>query len=163
MALGLLTSHANHQMSMPSDVDMAAAGRKAKGRGIREQTGDVEMDERYHGSAGVFQSIESSAAAGNASNVARSIEGWIIIITCVHEEAQEDDIHEKFEEFGEIKNLHLNLDRRTGFVKGYAFIEYESYDEAAKAISGMNGQQLLDTVVKVDWAFVKHPESSKRR
>ena len=90
----------------------------------------------------------------------------------MHEEAQEDDIHDKFSDFGEIKNLQLPLDRSSGFVKGYALVEFEKQSDAATAIKGMctidditfsqnidrfvemNGEKFMDKELEVDWAFV---------
>merc|ERR1712238_86902 len=94
---------------------------------------------------------------------ARSIEGWVVVVSGVHEEAQEDDVYEAFAEHGDIKNLHLNLDRRTGFVKGYAFIEYETKGEAAKAIKGMDKTVLLEQRLSVQWAFTKSSAAARRR
>eukprot|EP00445_Apocalathium_hangoei_P060231 CAMPEP_0204096718 /NCGR_PEP_ID=MMETSP0360-20130528/192082_1 /ASSEMBLY_ACC=CAM_ASM_000342 /TAXON_ID=268821 /ORGANISM="Scrippsiella Hangoei, Strain SHTV-5" /LENGTH=158 /DNA_ID=CAMNT_0051046059 /DNA_START=55 /DNA_END=530 /DNA_ORIENTATION=- len=142
--------------------------RKIKGRG-------AEDDDRYAGKAGKFERL---AHDDDEAGPARSIEGWVIVVSGVHEEAQEDDVFEAFAEFGDIKNLHLNLDRRTGFVKGYAFIEwtaepafvkgyafieYETKSEAAKAIKGMDGQVLLDQKMTVSWAFTKPSGAARRR
>eukprot|EP00389_Voromonas_pontica_P000185 GDKH01000277.1.p1 GENE.GDKH01000277.1~~GDKH01000277.1.p1 ORF type:complete len:140 (+),score=38.09 GDKH01000277.1:124-543(+) len=134
--------------------------RRMKGRGKRGD--DAEMDDndnRYEGAAGVFQTLGDDSAG---SGPARSIEGWIVIVRDVHEEAQEDDVNDAFADFGEIKNLHLNLDRRSGFVKGYALIEFNRFDEAKKAIESMNGQPLLDKPISVDWAFSKPPVKVKQ-
>jgi len=86
--------------------------------------------------------------------VATAKEGWVIFVTGVHEEASEDDVLDKFNDFGKVRNINLNLDRQTGFAKGYALIEYSLQSEAEAAIQGMNGQALLGKEVRVTYTFV---------
>eukprot|EP00746_Dinoflagellata_sp_MGD_P168053 gnl/MRDRNA2_/MRDRNA2_99166_c0_seq1.p1 gnl/MRDRNA2_/MRDRNA2_99166_c0~~gnl/MRDRNA2_/MRDRNA2_99166_c0_seq1.p1 ORF type:complete len:154 (-),score=40.99 gnl/MRDRNA2_/MRDRNA2_99166_c0_seq1:19-480(-) len=134
--------------------------RKVRGRGGNNMP--MDEDDRYEGRGGVFEALPPSKDDGT-SGPARSIEGWVVIVREVHNEAQEDDVIEAFGEYGSIKNMHLNLDRRTGFVKGYAFIEFESRREAESAIKGMNMKKLLDQTVQVDWAFSRTEKKSKRK
>lgn len=131
-----------------------SAPRKTKGRGFKDE---ADADRQSRLASRDFDSLGSDGGPGPQ----RSIEGWIVLVTGVHEEAQEDDLQNTFGDFGDIKNLHLNLDRRTGFVKGYALIEYEKFEEAQNAISSLNGTELLEQIINVDWAFCNGPIKRK--
>ncbi|KAG8903179.1 SNARE-binding exocyst subunit S6 [Tulasnella sp. 403] len=139
------------------NIDEGNGAVRRKGRGFKAGgVAEVSADEPR------YDRLEAHQKDGDTGKAARSVEGWIVLVTNVHEEATEDDIQDKFADFGEIKNLHLNLDRRTGYVKGYALVEYETHSEAKRAIDEANGTRLLDQEVQCDFAFILPPTNPPR-
>lgn len=54
----------------------------------------------------------------------------------------EEDLRQLFSDHGEIVDLRLILDRATGRSKGIAFVEFNTEEEAQKAIDALNGHEI---------------------
>lgn len=148
--------HHEEEMDFEADTEkqvqkLKEAAKTRKGRGFGEET---------RTSAGGFDSLEDKAEVDKSGEPLRSVEGWIVFITGINEETEEDSLREKFEEFGEITNLKMSIDCRTGYVKGYALVEYKTFKEAESAIKALDDTEICGEKIAVDWAFVK--ESSKK-
>ncbi len=110
-------------------------------------------------SASTRSAASTASSASSAAGPVRSVEGWVIFVTGLQQEeggeVQEEDLHDLFGEYGRIKSLHLNRDRRTGSVKGYALLEYAEREEAQDAINALHGRTVLGGRINVHWAFCR--------
>ncbi|MGA2245714.1 MAG: RNA-binding protein [Verrucomicrobiota bacterium] len=67
----------------------------------------------------------------------------------------ENDLQEAFAAHGQVVEANLMMDRMTGRSRGFAFITYGTPEEAQKAITAMNGQQLDGRALTVNIARPK--------
>ena len=68
----------------------------------------------------------------------------------------ENDLKSAFEEFGEVTEVRLIMDKFSRKSKGFGFIEMPSKDDAQKAISQMNGKEFMGRNIKVNIAKPKN-------
>jgi len=70
-------------------------------------------------------------------------------------EATEGGLRSIFEPFGEITRIQLVTDRDTGRPRGFGFVEMANDDDAAKAISALNGTEMDGRALNVNEAKPK--------
>ena len=71
----------------------------------------------------------------------------------------EADLRTAFEEFGQVTEVRLIMDKFSGKSKGFGFIEMPSKDEAEKAITEMNGKEFMGRALKVN---IAKPKTERR-
>lgn len=84
-----------------------------------------------------------------------AVEGWAIFVSNLNEEVSEEEVQDKFADFGKIRDVRMNLDHRTGYVKGYALVEFEEYKNAVLAIEELDGKEWLGNRLALDFCFLK--------
>jgi len=141
------TRHGNRTNGIANNSSSDSRRNYNENRFLYSRRGDMGSRNSY------MQEVQVSMHEPSSSGPQMSVEGWVLIITGCHEEAVEDDIRDAFSEYGQVKNIHVNLDRRSGFCKGYALVEYRDKSEAQDAINALHGTELLGKMIKVDWAF----------
>ncbi len=55
---------------------------------------------------------------------------------------RDDDLQQRFSEFGSVQSAKVVMDRDSGRSKGFGFVEMSTADQAQAAIRGMHGQSV---------------------
>lgn len=71
----------------------------------------------------------------------------------------QEDLKQVFEEYGTVKNITLPVDRETGRVRGFAFVEMTTADEETAAIEALDGAEWMGRDLKVSKA---RPRENRR-
>ena len=74
----------------------------------------------------------------------------------------EADLRALFEPFGPIARIHVVNDRETGQPRGFAFVEMANDDDAAKAMTGLNGKEVSGRALRVNEATAKPERGGPR-
>ena len=71
----------------------------------------------------------------------------------------EEDLREAFSKIGEVVSATLIVDQSSGRSKGFGFVEMASDEDAAKAITAMNGTMFMERTITVNEAKPKTERS----
>ncbi|KAH8253354.1 hypothetical protein KR032_005032 [Drosophila birchii] len=77
-----------------------------------------------------------------------------LIVRNISYKSTDESMREHFSQWGTLEDVHI-LKRGDGKMVGCAFVQYETINQATKAILHSNGKELLGRKIFVDWALGK--------
>ena len=78
-------------------------------------------------------------------------------------EVTQDDLKGVFAEYGTVNRVQVPMDRETGQVRGFAFVEMGTEEEEAAAIEALDGAQWMGRNLKVSKAKPREERISPGR
>ncbi|XP_073847832.1 RNA-binding protein 28 isoform X2 [Musca autumnalis] len=85
-----------------------------------------------------------------------------LIVRNMSYKAKEEDLRKHFEQWGKLEEINIPK-RPDGKLVGCAFVQYETINQATKAILKGNGKEFLGRVVFIDWALGKDEYVAKKQ
>ncbi len=113
---------------------------------------------------GIFDFFSNlfSSKTRHAGESAASAEGNRLYVGNLSYNTTEDELKALFTRCGRLTSLHMIRDRITKKLKGYAFIEMSTVEEATRALH-LNGTDFLGRKLLVSEAKSKGPGKRRRR
>lgn len=72
----------------------------------------------------------------------------------------DDELNQKFSEFGKVVSAKVITDRDSGRSKGFGFVEYETEEEGKAAEAGLNGKDFGGRNITVNEARPMKPRDN---
>ncbi|CAI9099303.1 OLC1v1036098C1 [Oldenlandia corymbosa var. corymbosa] len=73
-------------------------------------------------------------------------------VTNLSEDTREPDLLELFRPFGPVSRTYVAIDQKTGYSRGFGFVNFVSREDAERAISKLNGYGYDNLILRVEWA-----------
>lgn len=94
----------------------------------------------------------TSAPVLSLYNAVRNMSSSKLFVGGLSWGTDDQSLREAFSEFGEVTEARVILDRDSGRSRGFGFVSFSSGEEAASALSAMDGKELQGRSVRVNYA-----------
>ena len=78
-----------------------------------------------------------------------------LIVRNINFDLREKHLRKMFQVHGSIKDVKIPLKQESNLNKGFAFVEFETWEEATKAMEAINGKKIKGRMLAVDYAVPK--------